>query len=179
MKVIAIGGEPASGKTTLMKKIISYIKPEPQYNAVKMVPYLKKDNVYILGKYEEGVLFAGTDKMSMAVQPVAINFLSTISTNSIILFEGDRLFTESFLKDCAKKYFTKIIYLSTKNQVRTDRYNQRGSNQNKTWLAGRQSKIKNIITDPILKNNVFKFQNNTLEEQKIAFDFIIGLITPK
>ena len=41
-----------------------------------------KNNIYILGKYEEGEVFAGTDRMSMAVQPEAIKFLATLSANS-------------------------------------------------------------------------------------------------
>ena len=83
MKVIAIGGEPGTGKTTLMWKLIEQLKPEPKFSEFKLVPYHQKDNVYILGKYEEGETFAGTDRMSMSVQPEAIKFLATLPNSKI------------------------------------------------------------------------------------------------
>ena len=54
VKVIAMGGEPATGKTTLMFKLISMAddwkicKPEKLLDAM----YSEKLNFYILGKYE-------------------------------------------------------------------------------------------------------------------------------
>jgi len=67
MKVIAIGGEPGSGKSTLMKEIISKYNWLKVYDEVKLVPYLQYDCNYILGKYDDGETFSGTDRMSMAV----------------------------------------------------------------------------------------------------------------
>jgi len=176
MKVIAIGGEPGSGKSTLMKKLIEVFEVEPKYNEVKLVPYLQKDNIYILGKYEEGEVFSGTDRMSMAVQPEAIKFLATLPEDSVVLFEGDRLFTASFLENCAEKYDTKIVYLQTEKATRKERYAERGSNQNETWLAGRESKIANIMTNFDLMFLFEKLPHNTLEEQKKAVDFIVKLV---
>ena len=54
MKVIAIGGDPGSGKSTLMKRLIEYYTPTKKYNEFKLVPYLQNNNLYILGKYDEG-----------------------------------------------------------------------------------------------------------------------------
>lgn len=176
MKVFAIGGEPGAGKTTLMKEVIKYFNLEPKYDAYKLVPYLQKDNIYVLGKYEEGEVFSGTDRMSMAVQPDAIKFLATLPADSIVLFEGDRLFTSSFLEDCLEKYDLKIIYLSTKKETRQERYKDRGSNQNETWLQGRETKISNIMTNMTLMFNTFKFENNTLKDQEQTLDAIYDMI---
>jgi len=176
MKVIAIGGEPGSGKTTLMKEIIKHYQVTPNYDAFKLVPYLQKDNIYILGKYEEGEVFSGTDRMSMAVQPEAIKFLSSIPSNSVVLFEGDRLFTASFLEHCLDKYDLSIIYLSTTKQIREERYKERGSNQNETWLQGRETKISNIMSNMTLMFNTFKYVNNTLEEQNHILDVVYEMV---
>lgn len=176
MKLFAIGGEPGSGKTTLMREIIKNFGFEPKYDAFKLVPYLQKDNIYILGKYEEGEVFSGTDRMSMAVQPEAIKFLATLPSDSIVLFEGDRLFTASFLEDCLEKYDLKIIYLSTDKSVRSDRYKERGSNQNETWLQGRETKISNIMKNMTLMFNTFRYPNNTKEEQKHILDTLYNMI---
>lgn len=176
MKVIAIGGEPGSGKSTLMKEVIKHYGVEPKYDAFKLVPYLQKDNIYVLGKYEEGEVFSGTDRMSMAVQPEAVKFLATLPTNSIVFYEGDRLFTASFLEDCLDKYDLKIIYLSTDKEIRKERYKERGSNQNETWLQGRETKIANIMTNMTLMFNTYKLSNNTLEEQIHTLDVIYEMV---
>jgi len=176
MRIIAVGGEPGSGKSTLMWKLINHYQPKPMYEAYKLVPYLQKDNIYFLGKYEEGEVFSGTDRMSMAVQPEAIKFLNTLDEHSIVLYEGDRLFTSSFLEDCAAKYSLEIIYLSTLKEVRTARYAERGSNQNETWLRGRESKIGNILTNFDLMFLTEKFLNNNLDDQKVVFNMIVEKI---
>jgi len=179
MKVIAIGGEPGSGKTTLMKILISHYGVAPKYDAFKLVPYLQKDNIYILGKYEENEVFSGTDRMSMAVQPEAIKFLATLPNDSVILYEGDRLFTSSFLEDCLEKYNLSIVYLSTDKEVRKERYKERGSNQNETWLQGRETKISNIMTNMTLMFNTIKYKNNTFEEQNRIINEIISIVDSK
>lgn len=176
MKVIAIGGEPGSGKTSLMKEIIQHYGVEPKYEAFKLVPYLQKDNIYVLGKYEEGEVFSGTDRMSMAVQPEAVKFLASLPNNSVVLFEGDRLFTASFLEHCLDKYDLDIIYLSTTKLIREERYKERGSSQNETWLQGRETKISNIMSNMTLMFNTFKYVNNTLEEQKHILDVIYEMV---
>lgn len=174
MKIIAIGGNPGSGKSTLMKRLIEYFTPEKKYDEVKLVPYLQNNNVYILGKYDDGEVFSGTDRMSMAVQPEAIKFLASLPDDSIVLYEGDRLFTASFLEDCADKYDLKIIHLSTNAEVREERYKERGSNQNVTWLQGRESKINNILMNMELLFYVESFNNNDITEQEIVLQSIIN-----
>jgi dephospho-CoA kinase len=173
MLVFAIGGEPGAGKSTLMKEIISKFNWIKVYDEVKLVPYLQYDCNYILGKYDEGETFSGTDRMSMAVQPEAVKFLASLHKDSVVLFEGDRLFTSSFLEHCVNIYNTDIIYLETDKAVRQERYKERGSNQNETWLQGRETKIANILTNMTLMFNTVKFKNNNKEEQKVIVDYIM------
>jgi len=175
MKVIAIGGEPGAGKSTLMKEILDQYSWKMEYDKVKLVPYLTNtDGVYVLGKYfEEGQTFSGTDRMSMAVQPEAIKFLATLPSDSVVLYEGDRLFTASFLEHCVENYDLEIIYLETDKTIREERYKERGSNQNETWLQGRETKIANILSNMTLMFNVTKFKNNNKDDQQIIVNHIM------
>lgn len=179
MKIIAIGGEPGAGKTTLMRKVLEHFDLEPKYNEFKLVPYLQKDNIYILGKYEQGEVFSGTDRMSMAVQPEAIKFLKTLPSDSVVLYEGDRLFTASFLEHCLENYELEIIYLSTQKEVRTERYKERGSEQNETWLQGRETKIANILSNMVLMFNITTYVNNNIEDQKHIFESVVNRVREK
>lgn len=172
MKVIAIGGEPGSGKTTLMKEVLAAKEWTKKYDAFKLVPYLQHENCYILGKYDEGEVFSGTDRMSMAVQPEAIKFLASLSPESIVVYEGDRLFTASFLEHCVDNYDCEIVYLETDKSTRAERYKERGSNQNETWLQGRETKISNIMSNMALMFNTVKFKNNNKDDQKIIVEYI-------
>ena len=176
MRIIAIGGEPGSGKSTLMKRVIEYLNMMPMYESFKLVPYLQKDNIYVLGKYEEGQVFSGTDRMSMAVQPEAVRFLASLPSDSIVLYEGDRLFNSSFLEHCNENYELEIIYLKTTKDIRTERYKERGSNQDETWLRGRESKISNILTNMTLLFVTEHFENNDMEQQNIVYEKIINSI---
>lgn len=173
MRVIAIGGEPGAGKSTLMKEILSKLDWVEKYSTHKLVPYLRCGKYYILGKYEEGETFSGTDRMSMAVQPEAIKFLATLDKDAVVLYEGDRLFTASFLEHCVENYDLEIVYLETDKEVREERYKERGSNQNETWLQGRMTKIANILSNMTLMFNVIKFKNNNKEDQKVIVEHIM------
>jgi uridine kinase len=180
--VIAIGGEPGAGKSTLMKEILEKLEkyvPLKCYDSFKLVPYIQCGSVYILGKYDEGETFSGTDRMSMAVQPEAIKFLASLDKDAVVLFEGDRLFTSTFLEHCVENYDTEIIYLETDKAVRQERYKERGSNQNETWLQGRETKIANILSNMTLMFNTVKMKNNNKEEQKNILEHIVDFAEVK
>ena len=69
-KIVAVGGQPGTGKTTLFRKYMeskSWKTVEPAKLVSAM--YNEELDLYILGKYQEGETFAGTDRLSMAVQP--------------------------------------------------------------------------------------------------------------
>ncbi len=178
MKVVAIFGEPGSGKSTLMRRVLCELgfAKDTLKEDFKLVPYHKHENKYVLGKYEEGEVFAGTDRMSMAVQPEAIKFLDTLPNDSVVFFEGDRLCTASFLEHCNNKFDLKMVYLQTKSDTRKVRYAERGSNQNETWLAGRESKISNILGNFELKFVTERFNNESIEDQDKIMKYITEVV---
>ena len=98
MKLVGVIGEPATGKTALMRTVLSKLPnryTKFKYGLLRGRSYA--DGLYVLGIYNEGEPFAGTDRLSMAVQPYAIKFLKAIEPDATIVFEGDRLTREGFL----------------------------------------------------------------------------------
>ena len=172
-KIIAVGGVPGTGKTTLFRKFMeahTWEKVEPK----KMLPalYCKELDLYILGKYEDGETFAGTDRLSMAVQPVAQEFVKETTSN--ILFEGDRIFNQSFLEFCMAQpdIDLQVVYLKVPEAMLQKRYKDRGSDQSETFLKGRTTKYSNILSNFELMPYITEFVNTTYEEQTKVLDFL-------
>ena len=171
-KIIAVGGQPGTGKTTLFRKFIEnyeWRKCEPKklLNAL----YCEEIDTYILGKYEDGETFAGTDRLSMAVQPVAQEFVK--ETNHNILFEGDRIFNQSFLEFCmALPADLQVVYLKVPDALLKQRYQDRGSDQSEIFLKGRATKYNNILSNFELMSYITEFVNTNLEEQAKVLAFL-------
>jgi pantothenate kinase len=165
MRVIIVMGEPGTGKTTLVREVMKLTGPWQNYfTEFKLVPFHgNKNKCVILGKYEEGETFAGTDRMSMAVQPEAVKFLAECNEKGVqaILFEGDRLTNVSFLENCLDNYDTSIIYLDVSPESREARYVERGSNQSEQFIRGRVTKYANIMTNFQVMMAVEKFVHET------------------
>jgi len=170
--IIAVAGQPGTGKTTLFREFMknyTWEKQEPK----KLLPvlYCKELNLYVLGKYEEGELFAGTDRLSMAVQPIAQEFVEECQSN--ILFEGDRLTNSKFydflLKQDAKVEF---IVLTVENDTMKQRYKDRGSDQSETFLKGRETKIGNILNNFDYMDVTTIYKNETHDDQRVILDHL-------
>ena len=172
-KLIAVGGQPGTGKTTLFRKFIDrydWVKCEPKklLNAI----YCEELHLYVLGKYEDGETFAGTDRLSMAVQPVAQEFIQ--STDANIMFEGDRIFNQSFLEFAKELPNTdfQVIYLKVPDSMLKERYAERGSDQSATFLKGRATKYSNLLSNFELMPYITEFSNTNLEEQGKVLAFL-------
>ncbi len=149
MKIIGIGGEPATGKSTLMKSIISHFGDwqAVEWNQVRGI-VSPSNKLFVLGIYHADTPFVGTDRLSMNVQPLAEYFLRTMATKDwadfTVLFEGDRLFNGKFLTFCQQNFECRFLVLETDEQLKKKRHAKR-DNQNATWLLGRKTKIVNMI----------------------------------
>lgn len=156
-RILALGGKPATGKTTLIKEIIKTYKPYVKFNfGLVRGMYFSKQQLYIIGIYNKSV-FSGTDKLSMAVQPHFIRFCSKI-TDGKILFEGDRLFNQSLFD----KVNCDIMIIEVDEDTEKSRHKKRNDNQSQKFIKSKHTKIENIK-----KNNSVKlFNNNTKKQYK-------------
>ena len=166
-RIIAIGGVPATGKTTLMRKVIKTLLPLKtfKYGLLRGLYNIDK-KVYIMGIYDKS-LFSGTDKLSMAVQPDFIRFAKKIPQDNII-FEGDRLFNQSLFD----KLKCEIIVIKAKPELIKQRHELRNDTQTEKFKKAKQTKINNIIEN----NNVIEFENNNEDDTKIITEHILNLI---
>jgi len=142
--ITIIAGMPCTGKTYLMNTIRSKLNNvEVLKDGLVNYEMYRKEDIIILGKYD-GSKFEGTDRLSLSVQPEAIQFVIK-HRNSKILIEGDRLFTQSFItKLSEKKIKIRLIYLDTSFDYLIKRFRARGQIQNDKFLKGRFTKMVNI-----------------------------------
>jgi hypothetical protein len=174
-KIIAIGGEPATGKSTLMKKFLKMIpggleEKEP----VKLVPslYASEPDLYILGRYPDGEPFGGTDRFSMAVQPAAVEFVNLTGSN--ILFEGDRIFNQSFLELLADLPDTelKILFITAHDHIIHSRHIERADTQSAVFKKGRATKISNLRSNMTLMGYSEALPNNNEVDQTVILNWL-------
>jgi len=184
VKVIAMGGEPATGKTTLMFKLISMAddwvtcKPEKLLDAM----FSKKLNLYILGKYvDDGNVFQGTDRLSMAVQPDADKFfgnlayeMSAENLSVNVIFEGDRLFNGKMLDRLSELFPNdfKILILTVKDSTLDQRHIDRKDDQDDKFKNSRKTKISNIMGSLTLMDYIETAVNENLDDQSKIIDHI-------
>ena len=172
-KLIAVGGQPGTGKTTLFRKFMEdkkWIECEPAKLISAM--YNEELDLYVLGKYQEGETFAGTDRLSMAVQPEVQKWIQTINAN--VLFEGDRIFNQSFLEFAMGLPQTdlQVVYLKVPKELLEQRYKDRGSDQSEQFLRGRETKYSNLLSNFELMPYITEFTNTNLEEQGKVLAFL-------
>lgn len=164
MNVIAIVGEPGTGKTSLMQELMKHLGIDSsevtKSEAFPLVSYHQNHNIYIIGKYAPGKNnFLGTDCLSMAVQPQVRDWMKTLPSNAAVMFEGDRLGNQSFLMYCAETTQLTIYYLDVKREIREERYIERGSNQSEVFLRGRETKYAAIRTNFLLMPYIETLKN--------------------
>ena len=180
VRVIAMGGEPATGKTTLMFKLISMandwrvVKPQKLLDAM----YSKKLNLFILGKYEnDGNTFQGTDRLSMAVQPDAEKFFMELDYDGEpvnVIFEGDRLFNGKMLDQLASAFPNdfKVLILKVKDNTLDQRHIDRKDDQDDKFKNSRKTKISNIMGSLTLMDYIETMVNENLDDQAKIIDYI-------
>jgi len=178
--IIGFGGEPATGKSTVMKTAMAKFATDWElfeingygYGIKCMVSSAKQ--VTVLGHYIQGEAYGGTDRMSMSIQPSVVKMLSHGVDNKSwgFWFEGDRLFNAKFLHTIKDeiRWPNFFFVISSKPEAIEARHVVR-DHQNETWLAGRKTKVANIKRD----FNLVAFDNNNLQDLIHNADLICNM----
>ena len=185
LNVVAVSGMPAVGKTTLFKELMSStgaLRWHWEKRGLVVFHQHSKSKAIILGDYSQEVVFGGTDRLSMAVQKSAIEFIEHVSTDNrfpAILLEGDRLYNDSFLKavEGMNEVRLSVIELFADEETLKTRHRERKDTQTEKWLAGRATKLANVR-----RNRYVERRPNSTREQLLAnVDYLLakaGLLLP-
>jgi gluconate kinase len=180
MKLIYLIGLPGCGKSTVMKKLMEVMGEFTPDRPIDLLDSHFGGNVRILGKYAEGETFSGTDRLSMAVAPKAVEYFST-QPNEIVIGEGDRLNNRKFFDTFEDKT---IIHLTVSDKERQRRYEERGSDQSDKFIQTVATKCKNILEEYGDKMTLFgeeegcvvEMTHETAEDTQAVVNFILSKI---
>lgn len=177
-KIIMMVGEPAVGKTTIMRAFLEKVKPWVASTATDKLPaiHVEAKRLWILGKYDEGEKFAGTDRLSMSIQPIATKFITETKDN--VMFEGDRLGNRSFVDHILSldDVDFEILHIEASEKTKKQRHVDRADTQDDTFLKGRRTKVSNIAHALDLIGVVTTMDNNTPDDLKLIVDQMMAML---
>ena len=166
-KITLIGGEPCTGKSTLMRTIISRKNINHKFEYETLLKGHTNDDYIVVGVYDNS-LFDGTDKLSMAVQPVFKRFIAKSKTKKHIILEGDRLFKKSLIKWLSgSEHFFRLIILTAEESTKKFRHIARKDEQTESWLNAKKTTVNNIINE--YSHTIFKNENTSDMEKIINY----------
>lgn len=144
-------GEPGTGKTTLMWEKLRELREQEQDELVKegYVRYHKfaEQRVIVLGVYEEGAVFAGTDRLAKTAPP---KFREWIVANRekydgwLLLSEGERFSNAPTLDHLFEHCNMKLVCLKVSEEELERRRAARNNVQNESWMKGMRTRIENL-----------------------------------
>ncbi len=146
-KIIGIGGESATGKSTLLKSLVETLGPASDWHRGTLSgPWYPEAQVMVLGA-GGGVRYQAHAQLFLQVLPAMAEY-----RDLVVLFEGAPLFNISFLTYCKVKIAstvpsTLVYALETSEATLDYRRRQRGDKQTRRCLRERAAKIKAILKD--------------------------------
>lgn len=176
--VVAVIGHPASGKTSVMRAFLRQYHPWYEVRLGKGVMAVRCETarLTVLGRYHAGDIHAGTDRLSMSAQPEVLRWLATATDD--VVFEGERLCNGAFFRavQAMPDRRLRIVMLDVDPDCRAVRRTERGTQQNERWLAGRETKYRNLIGDPAVAPYMSTHPNNCIGDKLAVVRTLQGFL---
>jgi hypothetical protein len=138
-------GEPGAGKTTLMAELrAGWSELSLEKRPLKHVLWDTPDGRIVpeLGWPRDG--FGGTDALPMDAVRHAEPWIATCGYQ-LVLAEGDRLANSRFFMAAQAAGRLVLVHLHVPAELAEARRAERGSAQDPSWLAGRRTKVVNLV----------------------------------
>lgn len=182
MKLIYIVGIPGTGKSTIVKQFMANFENWTHDRPIDLLDTHLSGNVRVLGKYVPEKTFSGTDLLSMAVAPKAVEWIST-KPDEFIIGEGDRLNNAGFFTAAGDDLT--IIHLTVSDAERERRYRQRGSDQSEKFIQTTRTKCKNILEKFGDQHTLFgtelgcvvEFPHESPNDTQIVVDYLVSSLS--
>ena len=147
---IGIIGEPAVGKTTVMRKVIDGISFELHKLGKAKWMQNAEHKLIVMGSYM-GHTFDGTDRLSMACYEDlenALQYFQQSKKGFAILWEGDRLARNCWLQALKESgYELSLFHFTGELKTVKERRDKRGTKQNESWVSGRRSLCQRLADE--------------------------------
>lgn len=149
-KSVYLIGEPGVGKTTVTSALCQNFALGDELQLLGKLwgtELLSAGELagYRLGRERE--LFAGTDALAMSVNPDAVKWVQEDPLPEIIVGEGARLANKRFLTALEEKTNFLLVLVIADNAAQ--RREERGSNQNQSWVQGRLTASVNLFKEAL------------------------------
>ena len=153
MKIVGLIGEPAAGKSTVMRKFIDTLEGGSAIVKDGLVVYTlyPDDKVIVAGIYDEQV-FSGTDRMSKACGPKVREWLTQMNKDPAwddytFYWEGERFSNSKFFHYFYNECPEVTIYCLMADEATLNERNANRSQQNETWRKGMRTRMRKLRTD--------------------------------
>lgn len=151
MRFVMLVGEPATGKSTLVRELMQCLASDWELRTPTYVPhhFSRTVSTMVLGRYDDKAQkYPGTDRMSMAAQPRVLSYLrSAIESRycSRVLCEGDRLGNRSMVVALRSMPLdVKVIRICLDPEVLANRRARERFDQKAKFWASRATKLQNM-----------------------------------
>lgn len=177
MTVIMMGGVPASGKTSIVRRVIHGLGPPEYVEPFTLFPCQRHEDVLVVGRYPEGEPFGGTDRLSYgAINKFADFILQEYPKHRHIVIEGDRFFRVKDIEWLVSGFDTRVFVLQVSPEELKRRHIYRKDSQTEKWLKGRNTQIQNILTNLVLMGHLQVRTNETDQDTQDLVREINGLL---
>ena len=75
LRVTMMGGIPTSGKSTIVKRVIKGLETPDLVEPMTLFPCQRHGDILVVGRYPEGQMFGGTDRLSYGAISHFSNFI--------------------------------------------------------------------------------------------------------